>query len=202
MQAREDNHDHRRSPGRTDRQRPLRCVAGRRRCIGRALRSSTRSAARWPAPSEPCARIVARVTASERPVPGVRHRSARGTAGCGADQRHRVACARFRRLQRHAGRPSIGADPAGAVRARGDARGRRARRSSPPMSRVGRPRRASRAASISIITRRAGTRPRRSACSARPPRAAICWDWRRTRPRRRWDWRHRSRRASRRISAP
>mgnify|MGYP003693581421 CR=1 FL=1 len=35
-----------------------------------------------------------------------------------ADQRRRVARARFRRLQQHARRPSVGADPAGAVGAR------------------------------------------------------------------------------------
>ena len=74
--------------------------------------------------SEPCARIVGARDRVERPVPGVRHRSARGTAGCGADQRHRVACAGLRRLQQHAGRASVGADPAGAVRAGRDARGR------------------------------------------------------------------------------
>ena len=50
--------------------------------------------------------------------------------------------------------------------------------------------------------RRVGIRRRRSACLARPPRAATCWDWRRMSPRRRWGWRRRSRRASRRISAP
>ena len=49
--------------------------------------------------------------------------AARRPARCGADQRHRRARARLRRLQQHAGRPSVGADPAGAVRAgRDDAR--------------------------------------------------------------------------------
>ena len=54
-----------------------------------------------------------------------------------------VARARFRRLQQHARRPSVGADPAGAV---GDRAGRRAaRRSSPPMRPASNARRGSRA---------------------------------------------------------
>ena len=77
--------------------------------------------------SEPCARIVARVTASSGPCLVFGTDAARGAAGCGADQRHRVARAGFRRLQQHAGRASVGADPAGTVRSGGDARGRWAR---------------------------------------------------------------------------
>ena len=52
-------------------------------------------------------------------------------AQCRADQRRRLARARFRRLQQYARRPSFGADPAGAVGDR--ARARAARLSSPPM---------------------------------------------------------------------
>ena len=55
-----------------------------------------------------------------RPMPDIRHPAACSAAGCGADQWHRVARAGFRRLQRHAGRPSIGADPARTVRSGGD----------------------------------------------------------------------------------
>ena len=39
------------------------------------------------------------------------------------------------------------------------------------------------------------TRRRQSACSVRPRRAAICWDWRQRSPRLRWDWQRRSHRA-------
>ena len=60
-----------------------------------------------------------------RPVPDLRHRTARGSAGCGADQWHRLTRAGFRRLQRHTGRASICADPACTVRPRGNTHGRR-----------------------------------------------------------------------------
>ena len=96
-----------------------------------------------------------------------------------------VARARFRRLQQHARRPSLGADAAGAVRAGRTRKVSRPRRSSPPMSPASRPRRKHRARrSTSITTRRAGIRPRRSACSARPRRARTCCGLdRRRRPR-------------------
>ena len=52
-----------------------------------------------------------------RSGPGVdlRHVRPCRRAQCGADQRHCVACARFRRLQQFARRSPVGADPAGAV---------------------------------------------------------------------------------------
>ena len=46
---------------------------------------------------------------SARAFADLRLSAAHQRAGCGADQRHRVACARFRRFQRHHGRPSFGA---------------------------------------------------------------------------------------------
>ena len=60
-------------------------------------------------------------------MPDLRHRSPRRAARRRADQRHGRARARFRRCQQFDGRPSLGADRAGAVRARGNPRQHRAR---------------------------------------------------------------------------
>ena len=75
-------------------------------------------------------------------MPDFRHRPPRRAARRRADQRHRRACARFRRCQQFDGRPSVGADRAGAVRAGGSSTAPDAS-SSPPMSPGSRPRPAS-----------------------------------------------------------
>ena len=136
--------------------------------------------------SEPCARIVARVTAAGGPCLVFGTDAARGAPGCRADQRHRVACTGLRRLQQHAGRASIGADPAGTVRAGRHARGRWPRIRRGLCGGLG-DRDAHRARhQLLPLRERLASRPRRSACSAPPPRAAICWDWRPMSPQRRW----------------
>ena len=119
------------------------------------------------------ARAVGRRRRERGRMPDLRHRSPRRAARRRADQRHRRARARFRRCQQFDGRPSLGADRAGAVRARAKSSTAPGAISSPPMSPGSRPRPGSAVASICIITKRAGTRPRRWACSARPRPAVI-----------------------------
>ncbi len=60
-------------------------------------------------------------------MPDLRHRSPRRAARRRADQRHRGACARFRRCQQFDGRAPVGADRAGAVRTGRNPRLHRAR---------------------------------------------------------------------------
>ena len=97
----------------------------------------------------------------------LRHGAAHQRAGCGAGQRHGVACARLRRLHRRHGRPSFGAAgldlcwrwPRSAAVPAQDMSGGLCdrRRGRDP---------AGAAPSTFITTTRAGIRPRRSACSA------------------------------------
>ncbi len=124
--------------------------------------------------TEPCARIVARVTASGGPclIFGTAQRVAaldaaliNGTASHALDLM--IAATRWVGIRRR--RSCLPCSPS--RRRAGSMDGRSSRLTWP----AGRPRHASRAASISITTKRAGIRRQRSACSARPPRAAICW---------------------------
>ncbi len=128
--------------------------------------------------SEPCARIVARVTGSNGPclIFGTRQRVApldaaliNGTAAHALDFDD---CS-----DTLGGHPSAPILPA--LFALAETRTVDGRAFVAAYVAGGRPRRASRAASTSTTMRRAGTRRRRSECSARPQRAAICSVWRR-----------------------
>ena len=125
--------------------------------------------------SEPCARIVARVSASSGPclVFGTAQRVApldaaliNGTASHALDYDD---CS-----DTLGGHPSAPILPA--LFALAETRAVSGRDFVAAYVRAGRPRHGSRAASTFTITKRAGTRRRRSACSAPPQPAAVCWD--------------------------
>ena len=132
--------------------------------------SSTRSPARWPGMPEPCAQILLEDAGRRRgagPVAGLRHQPPHQRARCGTDQRHGLARARLRRFLGRARRAPLGARD-GAMFALGEQLRRNGQTGrSRPTSSASRPRCGWRAPSISITTTRAGTRPPRSACSAR-----------------------------------
>jgi len=76
----------------------------------------------WASPPRRIARALRRDRAARGGLrrPALVFGSTEAPAGhqCGAGERNRLPRARLRRLQQHAGRPSLGADPAGPVRAR------------------------------------------------------------------------------------